>query len=128
MAYEPECLHCGEPLTGLQRRVCSQRCRMALARPLRPLKACRLCGELFQPRGVGVRSVCDYETEADDRCRDLQDEAEDDAAAAAAARTEAVCQGCGTPLPYAGRGRPRTTCGATCKKRVQRARAKEVQA
>lgn len=119
--YETDCVVCGKPLEGRQRRTCSPRCRKAAQRPAPPLRTCKLCGQPFQPVGPGRRTVCPYD-DADEYCQELQDALEDDQAAAQAARLEAVCEGpdCGVPVPYSGRGRPRRYCSVRCRNRAYR--------
>lgn len=125
MDYEPNCLHCGGPLTGRQRRACSPRCRKALQRGTRPLRTCKLCRQPFMPAGPGQPSVCPYE-DADDFCQGLQNDAEDAEATRQALRQAATCQGpsCDQPLPYAGRGRPPRFCGPVCRTRTYRQEAR----
>ena len=121
VVYETHCAHCGDALTGRQRRTCSARCRKAIQRKPPELRTCRLCSQPFKPSGPGRRSVCPYE-DADDFCRGLQDDAEDAQAARTAMRAEAHCEapGCGKPLAYSGRGRPPRFCGPACKTRSYR--------
>lgn len=122
VVYETHCVHCGEPLTGRQRRTCSPRCRKAVQRKAPALRECKLCRQPFKPAGPGRRSVCPYD-DADDYCQGLQDDAEDAQAARQALRAEAKCD-CGKALPYAGRGRPPRFCGPACKTRAYRQEAK----
>lgn len=122
--YETHCAHCGDPLTGRQRRACSPRCRKALQRASAALRTCKLCGQPFKPSGPGRRSVCPYE-DADDYCQGLQDDQEDAAAIRQAERAAAVCAcGCGAPLPYAGRGRPPKFASPACRTRTYRKAAR----
>lgn len=123
--FEPDCLNCGEPLTGRQRRTCSARCRKAIQRTPAALRTCRLCKQPFQPIGRGRPSVCDYKTEADAYCQDLQDAQDDAQASRRAALAGAVCAGpgCSVPLPHAGPGRPRRFHSRSCKARTYRAAA-----
>lgn len=123
--YETHCAHCGEPLTGRQRRTCSPRCRKAIQRKPPALRTCKVCQQPFQPSGPGRQSVCPYE-DADDYCRSLQDDREDADAIRQAALQEAQCEGpgCEEPVPYAGRGRPPRFHSPACKTRAYRREAR----
>ncbi|MCI3271008.1 hypothetical protein [Streptomyces cylindrosporus] len=124
VVYETHCAHCGDPLTGRQRRACSARCRKALQRTSPSLRTCKLCNQPFKPVGPGRRTVCPYE-DADDYCQGLQDEAEDAEAIRQAQLREAVCAcGCGRALPYSGRGRPPRFASPACKTRTYREEAR----
>ncbi|WP_330478693.1 hypothetical protein OG301_26815 [Streptomyces platensis] len=125
MDFEPDCLHCGTPLEGRQRRTCSARCRKAIQRQAPALRVCRLCGQPFQPTGRGRVTLCPYD-DADDFCQGLQDDQEDLQAARLAAREEGQCEGpgCSSPLTYGGRGRPSRFCSPACKTRAYRAEAR----
>ncbi|KOG21990.1 hypothetical protein [Streptomyces viridochromogenes] len=125
VVQETHCAHCGDPLTGRQRRTCSPRCRKAVQRSAPALRTCKLCRQPFQPSGPGRQSICPYD-DADDFCQGLQDDQEDAEAARLAAREEAVCEGpeCSSPLPYAGRGRPPRFCSSSCRTRAYRREAR----
>lgn len=125
VTYETECAHCRGPLTGRQRRACSDACRKALQRRSPALRTCRLCNQPFKPSGRGQRTVCPYE-DADTYCQGLQDNAEDAEAMRQALRQAATCEGpgCSAPLYHAGPGRPRKYCSRTCRNRGYKAQAK----
>lgn len=106
-----------------QRRTCSPKCRVALSRARRekprPLVTCKLCGQPFMPRGRGRWTTCPY-NDADDLCRGLQDDAEqddaeDEGAMRTAALAERTCEHCDKPIPYSGRGRPPRFCAPRCR-------------
>ncbi|GAA3804463.1 hypothetical protein GCM10022206_49190 [Streptomyces chiangmaiensis] len=107
-----------------QRRTCSNACRTALSRArrekARPLVTCQLCGQPFMPRGRGRWTVCPYE-DADNFCRERQDDREDAQSMRTAALAEAECEHCQTPIPYSGRGRPKRFCAPRCRTAFYRA-------
>jgi hypothetical protein len=124
VSYEDECAHCGAELTGRKRRFCSQRCRTAASRSMRPMRPCRLCGDLFLPEGPGQPSTCPYD-DAPPACQDLQDDEEDRQASVRASRALSradTCQGpgCASQLLYGGRGRPPRYCSRACRNRATR--------
>ncbi|MGK5533483.1 hypothetical protein [Streptomyces sp. URMC 129] len=126
--WAERCEQCGGPLNERQERYCSARCRQAAyrarkipGRKEREWKTCPLCGELFEVTRPG-KKFCDYWDEAEADCKAAQDDLEEAAEEAAQARQNAVCENCGEPAGWSGRGRPRRYCSNRCKTAAYRHR------
>lgn len=126
--YETNCAGCDAPLTGRQRRWCSDACRLRqYAKPL-PLRTCRACGQPFQPVNARQR-LCRYgvDNERGDVCFDAQEAQEehmdDTVNYWREVRDSECCQGptCTAPIPYSGKGRPKRFCSARCRVAANRA-------
>jgi endogenous inhibitor of DNA gyrase (YacG/DUF329 family) len=119
--FEDDCLGCGEPLSGRQRRYCSPTCRKRYQRSKTPklLRTCARCGQPFSEY-AGRQKFCGPE-DRDYYCDDLLSEEDDDRSARMAALAEAECEHCQTPVPYSGRGRPKRFCAPRCRTAFYRA-------
>ncbi|RSS82460.1 hypothetical protein [Streptomyces sp. WAC06614] len=126
-----DCQNCGQPLSGRQERFCSAACRQASYRrksqpaKARSMKPCPLCGDHFEVTHA-LKRFCDYEDEAEDFCRDAQDDLEEAKDIAQWQRENAACAHCGKPARWSGRGRPRRFCSDRCKT-AQHRKAKAAQ-
>lgn len=129
--YETNCAGCDQPLTGRQRKWCSDRCRLRQYNKPLPLRDCNICGQPFTPINSRQR-VCRFGVDngPGDPCYDVQDRADEHEEYVVHAwrevREDALCEGptCTAPIPYAGRGRPRRFCSARCRVAASRAAKK----
>lgn len=118
---DPTCDVCDTPLTGRQKRYCSDRCRQAHRRATSLTAAekraksmgkdCERCGDVFDPRN-GRQRHCSANCAA--QARDAGYEA----------REDAVCQldECGDNAGWSGTGRARRYCTDAHRKKAYRQR------
>lgn len=120
-AYEDDCLGCGGPLTGRQRRYCGPTCRKRHQRSKtpKPLRICARCGQPFG-KYTGRQNTCGPE-DIDAYCESLRDDQDDADAIRLASLAEAECAHCHRPVPYSGRGRPKRFCAPRCRTAFYRA-------
>ncbi|WP_173872115.1 hypothetical protein [Streptomyces albus] len=124
-----KCDWCGEELSGRRERFCGNACRLALRRSEKAQKrqrACGLCGQSFIPQRPRQK-FCDYYEDADDICREKQDDRDEDQELAEmdlAERRDACCEQCGKAVKRAATGRVAKYCGNLCRQKAYYERKK----